>query len=53
MSASPAVRRCSPAEALVARDFRGVVVCDLLGPREETMARVTRVLGAAIEARSR
>jgi uncharacterized protein YbjT (DUF2867 family) len=36
------------AAALLARDFKGVVVRDLLGERDLTMAEVTRVLGSRI-----
>jgi uncharacterized protein YbjT (DUF2867 family) len=36
------------AAALAGRDFSGVTVRELLGPRDLTMAEVTRILGAAI-----
>jgi uncharacterized protein YbjT (DUF2867 family) len=36
------------ASALAARDFSGVQVRNLLGPRDLTMAEVTRILGARI-----
>jgi uncharacterized protein YbjT (DUF2867 family) len=36
------------AAALVARDFSGVQVRNLLGPRDLSMAEATRILGAAI-----
>jgi len=36
------------AAALVAKDFSGVQVRNLLGPRDYTMAEVTRILGAKI-----
>jgi uncharacterized protein YbjT (DUF2867 family) len=35
-------------EALLARDFRGFVVRELLGPRELTHAEATRIMGGAI-----
>lgn len=36
------------AQALLARDFRGVVVRELLGPRDLTHAEATRILGERI-----
>jgi uncharacterized protein YbjT (DUF2867 family) len=36
------------ASALAARDFSGVQVRNLLGPRDLSMAEVTRILGARI-----
>jgi uncharacterized protein YbjT (DUF2867 family) len=36
------------AEALRKRDFEGVAVQELLGPRDLTMSEVTRILGASI-----
>lgn len=36
------------AAALLARDFSGAAVRDLVGPRDYTLAEVTKILGAAI-----
>jgi uncharacterized protein YbjT (DUF2867 family) len=36
------------AAAIAARDFTGVEIRDLVGPRDLTMAEATRILGAAI-----
>jgi uncharacterized protein YbjT (DUF2867 family) len=36
------------ANALLARDFRGVVIQEILGPRDLTMAEATRIIGERI-----
>jgi uncharacterized protein YbjT (DUF2867 family) len=36
------------AKALKARDWKGVIVCELLGPRDFSYAEATRILGARI-----